>query len=118
MPLAWIDKPGTPARRLAVTVKIVALWTTPTDMDGFEEHYLGTHWPLVADVPGLQSAVGSKALDGPYYRMAELVFADGDGIAKAMASAEGQKLLADAGHLQETYGPKLEVLTVEEQTRI
>jgi uncharacterized protein (TIGR02118 family) len=101
-----------------VTVKIVALWTTPTDVDGFEKHYLGTHWPLVAGLPGLQSAAAHKALDGPYYRMAELVFADGDSIAKVMGSEEGQKLLADSGHLQETYGPKLEVLTVEEEARI
>lgn len=101
-----------------MTVKLVALWSTPDDADGFEKHYAETHLPLVAALPGLKGAVASKALDGPYYRMAELVFEDGAGLEGAVGSPEGGKLLADAGHLQETYGSKLDVLTVEELTRI
>lgn len=100
-----------------MTVKLVALWSTPNDVEGFEADYQSSHIPLVAKVPGLKGAVASKALDGPYYRMAELIFEDGDGIQAAMGSAEGQALVADAGRLQETYGASLEILTVEEQAR-
>lgn len=96
-------------------VKIVALWGTPKDAEGFEKDYEATHLPLVATLPGLKGAVASKALDGPYYRMAELIFDDVTGLQSAVGSAEGQALLADSGRLQETYGAKLDVLTVEEQ---
>lgn len=101
-----------------MTVKLVALWTTPKDVEGFETDYLGTHIPLVSKLPALKGAVASKALDGPYYRMAELFFEHADGLQSAMGSPEGQALAADAGRLQESYGTKLEILTVEEQSRI
>jgi hypothetical protein len=48
-----------------VTVKLVALWGTPTDVEGFEQDYASTHLPLIGTVPGLKGAVASKALDGP-----------------------------------------------------
>jgi hypothetical protein len=50
--------------------------------------------------------------------MAELVFEDGDALGAGVGSEAGQGLLADAGRLQETYGTKLDVLVVEEQTRV
>ncbi len=98
-----------------MTVKLVALWGTPKDVEGFEKDYVATHLPLVAGLPGLKGAVASKALDGPYFRMAELIFDDVGGLHSAVGSTEGQTLLADAGRLQETYGSKLDVLTVEVQ---
>jgi len=101
-----------------MTVKLVALWSTPTDPEGFEKDYESVHIPLVAVLPGLEGAVASKALDGPYYRMAEMIFADGDGLQHAIGSDEGAALLADSGRLQETFGTTLTVLTVEEQARI
>lgn len=101
-----------------LTVKLVALWSTPADAEAFEKDYAATHIPLVAALPGLKGAVASKALSGPYYRMAELIFDDGDGLGAALASAEGQVLLADAGRLQQAHGVTLEALTVEEQSRI
>jgi uncharacterized protein (TIGR02118 family) len=105
-------------RRQKVTVKLVALWTTPQDVEGFETDYRDMHIPLVGKLPALKGAVASKALDGPYYRMAELIFEDADGLQSAMGSAEGQALVQDAGRLQESYGTKLEIMTVEEQARI
>ena len=101
-----------------MTVKVVALWRTPKDAEGFDKDHEATHIALVAKLPGLKGAVASKALDGPYYRMAELVFADGDGLQSALGSTEGKALCADAGRLQESYGSTLDVLTVEEQARI
>ena len=98
-----------------MTTKLVALWTTPDDAEGFEADHLSTHMALVGTVPGLKNAIASKALDGPYYRMAELMFDDAGALGAAMASDEGTALLADSGRLQETYGTKLDVLIVEEQ---
>lgn len=100
-----------------MTVKLVALWSTPSDTEGFDKDYTATHVPLVGAIPGLQGSIFSKALDGPYYRMAELIFPDGDALGAGVSSAEGLKVLEDSGRLQETYGTKLDVLVVEEQIR-
>ena len=50
--------------------------------------------------------------------MAELILDNVEGLQAALGSSEGAGLLADAGRLQETYGSKLDVLTMEEQARI
>ena len=65
-------------------------------------------------------AVAAEELgaDGAYYRVAELIFDDGDALQKAIGSTEGAALLADSGHIQETFGAKLDVVTVAEETRI
>jgi uncharacterized protein (TIGR02118 family) len=101
-----------------VTVKVVALWSAPKDAEAFDKDYEATHIPLIAKLPGLKGAVASKALDGPYHRMAELIYDDTEGLQTSLGSAEGAELLADAGRLQESYGCKLDVMTVEEQARI
>ena len=101
-----------------MTVKLVALWSAPKDAEAFDKDYEATHIALVAQLPGLKGAVASKALDGPYYRMAELIYDDTDGLQTSLGSPEFGALLADAGRLQESYGCKLDVLTVEERARI
>lgn len=78
-----------------MTVKLVVLYTQPDDPAAFDEHYLGVHMPLAEKIPGLQRAETSKftaALDGgeqPYYRAAELYFADAAAMQAAFASPEG-----------------------------
>ena len=101
-----------------MTVKLVALWSTPQDEDTFDKDYEGTHMPLVGRLPGLTGAVASKAIDGPYYRMAELAFSSAGDLQSAIGSDAGKELLGDAQRLQDTYDCKLTVLTVEEQSRL
>jgi uncharacterized protein (TIGR02118 family) len=100
-----------------VTVKIVALWTKPEDAEAFDKDYEATHIPLVAALPGLSSAIYCKALSGPYYRTAELIYSDMEALGASVGGDEGQKVLADGTRLSETYGNKLEVLTLEEQSQ-
>ena len=98
-----------------MTVKLVVLYTHPSDPDAFDRHYLGTHLPLVNAIPGLQRAEAglshatvalreaearlfASALDGgeqTYYRMAELYFADQAAMQAGFASAEGGATAAD-----------------------
>jgi uncharacterized protein (TIGR02118 family) len=84
-----------------VTVKLVVLYTQPSDPDAFDRHYLATHMPLVRQVPGLERAESGRfttALDGgeqTYYRIAELYFADQAAMQAGFASAEGQATAAD-----------------------
>jgi uncharacterized protein (TIGR02118 family) len=84
-----------------VTVKLVVLYTQPSDPEAFDRHYLGTHMPLVRQVPGLERAEAGRftsALDGgeqTYYRIAELYFADQAALQAGFATAEGQATAAD-----------------------
>ena len=84
-----------------MTVKLVVLYTQPDDPDAFDQHYLGTHMPLVSKLPGLQRVESGRlvtALDGgehTYYRVAELYFADQAALEAAFSSADGKATAAD-----------------------
>jgi uncharacterized protein (TIGR02118 family) len=84
-----------------MTVKLVVLYTEPADADSFEQHYRGTHMPLVARIPGLQRTETGRFVAAPdsgersYYRQAELYFTDQQALEAAFGSAEGQATAAD-----------------------
>ena len=84
-----------------MTVKLVVLYTQPSDAEAFDRHYLGTHMPLVASIPGLERSETGRvttALDGgekTYYRIAELYFADQAALQAAFATSEGRATAAD-----------------------
>jgi uncharacterized protein (TIGR02118 family) len=84
-----------------VTVKVVVLFTQPSDPDAFDRHYLGTHMQLVNSIPGLQRVETGRitaALDGSeqtYYRVAELYFADQGALQAAFASDENRATATD-----------------------
>jgi uncharacterized protein (TIGR02118 family) len=84
-----------------VTVKLVVLYTQPSDPDAFDRHYLETHMPLANSIPGLQrSETGrfTSAIDGgeqTYHRVAELYFPDEATLQGAFGSSEGQATAAD-----------------------
>ncbi|HZC41277.1 MAG TPA: EthD family reductase [Streptosporangiaceae bacterium] len=84
-----------------MTVKLVVMYTQPGDASAFDEHYFGTHVPLVARLPGLQRTESGrvvKALDGgeqTYHRVTELYFADQAAMDAAFASDEGKATSRD-----------------------
>ncbi|HXP21791.1 MAG TPA: EthD family reductase [Streptosporangiaceae bacterium] len=84
-----------------MTVKLMVLYTHPGDADAFDEHYLGTHLPLVGAIPGLERAESGRivtALDGgekTFYRVADLYFADQKALEAAFGTAEGRATAAD-----------------------
>ena len=84
-----------------MTVKLVVLYTQPSDPEAFDRHYFGTHMPLVSGIPGLERTETGKigaAADGgelTYYRVTELYFADQGALQAAFASNEGQTTAAD-----------------------
>jgi uncharacterized protein (TIGR02118 family) len=86
-----------------MTVKLVVLYTQPDDPEAFDKHYLDRHVPLVNAMPGLdrlETGQFTMALDGgelPYYRYAELYFADDAAMSAAFGSAEGQATASDYG---------------------
>ena len=102
-----------------MTLKLVVLYTHPDDPDAFDRHYLQTHMPLVASIPGLERAETGRfeaALDGsenPYYRMAELYFADQQAVQAGFASAEGQATAADYQQIAPP-GSRMFMVTLDE----
>ena len=88
-----------------MTVKLVVLYTQPDNPGAFDEHYLGTHGPLVAQIPGLLRWEGARLVGSPdggdlaYHRMAELWFADQAALDDALGSDEGRATASDYGRI-------------------
>jgi uncharacterized protein (TIGR02118 family) len=79
-----------------MTVKIVVLYGQPDDPAAFDRHYFDIHKPLVDAMPGLQRfETGTFGTKTPYYRIAELYFADRDALSTATSSPEGQATSTD-----------------------
>ncbi len=75
--------------------KLVAIYTTPDDVEAFENHYREIHTPLVRKMPGLKKLELSRFFGAPqgdarYYMMAEMYFADKDALFAALKSDEGK----------------------------
>jgi uncharacterized protein (TIGR02118 family) len=84
-----------------VPVKITITFGPPADADAFERHYVGTHAPLVRDLPGLRAYEYGRALtnfdgSGPTaFWVVSLTFDDADAMHAAFASEAGQKTVDD-----------------------
>ena len=82
-------------------VKLVVSYGAPDDPTAFDQHYAGTHIPLVQKIPNLRRFEAGKVLgtpDGspaPIYFLAELWFDSAQELEAAMGSAEGQATGAD-----------------------
>ena len=97
-------------------LRLVGLWTEPSDVDAFEREYLGSHVPKLHGLPAAQRVQTARCIDGPYFRLTEVVFSSLDDIHAALDSGTGQQVLADARALAEKFGVRLEVLVVAEMT--
>lgn len=86
-------------------MKVTVLYTPPADADAFEAHYTSKHSPLVLQMPGLVRLETARQVgtpDGspsPYYRTAELYFADMDALGAAFGSDPGKAAAKDAADL-------------------
>ncbi|HEY8296824.1 MAG TPA: EthD family reductase [Candidatus Baltobacteraceae bacterium] len=101
-----------------MSVKLTVVYDNPTDPAAFEEHYKSKHVPLAGKVPGVRRAELAKVFpkeDGsptPAYRVAELYFDDYKSACAAVATPEGQALIADAKALG-TGGVKFLLCDIE-----
>ena len=88
-----------------MTVSYFALYRTPDDPADFEEHYFGTHVPLIEKTPGLVAnrvhRVTRQFVGEPsYHLLAELVFESPEAMKAAFKTPEwaaGGKDLASWG---------------------
>lgn len=84
-----------------MTVKLIVLYTQPSDATAFDEHYLGVHGPLVDKIPGLKRWESARIVAAPdggaqtYYRVAELYFSDPPALEAALATEQGKATAVD-----------------------
>jgi uncharacterized protein (TIGR02118 family) len=85
-------------------VKLTVLYGYPTDPDAFESYYAETHMPLARAIPNLERIEAGKVVANPaggelpYYRIAELWFADMQTLQEAMGSEQGKATGADVAN--------------------
>lgn len=95
-------------------MRLMGLWTTPEDKDGFEHEYLGSHVPKLERLPLSHGVRTSRAFDGPYFRVTEVEFDSVEEINTALEDEAGRQILVDARTLADKYGVRLDVLVVAE----
>ncbi|SDS32649.1 conserved hypothetical protein [Nocardioides scoriae] len=84
-----------------MTYQLTVVYGRPQDPEAFDAHYAGTHAPLAAAIPGLQSYTWHKADPGPrgaaadHYAVAVLTFADREAFVAGFGSEAGQAAAAD-----------------------
>jgi uncharacterized protein (TIGR02118 family) len=87
-----------------MTAKLTVLYHHPSNPDLFESHYSQTHMPLARKIPNMDRIEVGKVVstpDGgapPYYRFAELTFADTATLQASMGSEQGQAAAGDIGN--------------------
>jgi uncharacterized protein (TIGR02118 family) len=97
--------------------KLYSYWSAPKpeDVEDFEAYYLSTHCPKAEAVPYLERLVTSRTTDGfeggepLHYRIAEMVFADREALARCAESEEWKTLRECSGTMIERFGVTLEV---------
>jgi uncharacterized protein (TIGR02118 family) len=81
-------------------VKLIAIYAKPADAEAFKQHYMNTHLPLAAKLPGLRKCVlgwvsGSPGGEPRYHLVAELYFDDMPAMKAALKSPEGAATAKD-----------------------
>lgn len=83
--------------------RLTVLYPPPADPQHFRDYYVSTHLPLAAKLPGLRvmrHSLDVSAVDGdsPYFAIWEGEFDSAADMAAAMASEEGQAVVADVAN--------------------
>ncbi len=100
-------------------VRFIFLWkSTPTDTEGFQQHYRDVHIPLGKELPGLRRYTLSKNMTpmrggDPCYQIAELDFDDMATLQDAFKSLQGRATAEDATLLAATYGLEAQSMVFE-----
>ena len=82
-------------------IKLVALFTHPTDRNAFDRQYADVHIPLVRKLPGLKRLevariTGAPRGESPYYLICEMYWDNAEAMNTSLASPEGRALGRDS----------------------
>jgi len=94
-------------------VRLVGLWTKPSDVDAFRREYFGQHFAALDRLENALDATISPCVEGRYYQMTEVTFTNIADMEEALDSELGKQVLASAQDLADRFGVELEVLVVE-----
>jgi uncharacterized protein (TIGR02118 family) len=80
--------------------RVLVLYLPPKSPQASREYFENTHIPLAAKIPGQRSMrysfeVASADGESPYFGVMEAEFDDAEAVGAAMASPEGQAVVAD-----------------------
>ena len=81
--------------------QLLIMYKRPQDPEAFERYYFGTHVPIFAKAPGIQSVVFSRSPittvvgQSDVYLIAEVTFASMAALQTALTSEAGQAAVAD-----------------------
>jgi uncharacterized protein (TIGR02118 family) len=80
--------------------RVLVLYLPPKDPQASREYFESTHIPLASKIPGQRSMrysfeVASADGESPYFGVMEAEFDDAEAVGAAMASPEGQAVVAD-----------------------
>jgi uncharacterized protein (TIGR02118 family) len=101
-----------------MTVKLTVIYDNPTDPAAFEAHYSTEHMTIASKLPDVLRVETAKVFpkeDGtptPAYRTADLYFTDYATACSALATPEGQAVIADIFELS-TGGVRLLLSDIE-----
>jgi uncharacterized protein (TIGR02118 family) len=97
--------------------RFLVLWSTPTDVEAFEEHYRKVHIPLANRMARLKSYTVSSSIrlvrgDEPYYLVGELEWDSLDDLREDFRSPEGRATAQDVEILSQ-WSPGVRSMTYE-----
>jgi uncharacterized protein (TIGR02118 family) len=84
--------------------KLLVVYDQPTNREGFDGHYFGTHIPLAEKLPDIKSVQANRVLGvqnselNPYL-VVQLEFENAEELNRNLASRQGQELTADVKNL-------------------
>lgn len=84
-----------------ILAQLLIMYKRPQDPEAFERYYFGTHVPMFAKAPGIQSVVFSRSPittlvgQSDVYLIAEVTFGSMAALQTALASEAGQAAVAD-----------------------
>lgn len=93
-------------------VRLVGLWTKPEDAEAFQREYLRSHFPSLDRLENALDATVSTCIDGTFFQMAEVSFANVEDLYAALDTTLGKEVLESAQHLADRFGTRIEVLIV------
>jgi uncharacterized protein (TIGR02118 family) len=97
-------------------LRLMGLWTAPADVEAFEREYLGVHVPKLQRLPACRDVRTARCLDGPFFRVTEVLFDNLDDIHGALRAEAGRGIQSEAESLAGKFGVHLDVLVVAEAT--
>ncbi|OLO39038.1 hypothetical protein BTR23_10915 [Alkalihalophilus pseudofirmus] len=98
--------------------KVMVVYDQPSNKEGFDEHYFGTHVPLAEKLPNVRSVqanrvVGVQNSETNPYLVVQLEFENAEELNQGLGSPQGQDLTADVKNLMEFLTKPPAILIVD-----